>query len=69
MITKDETRRPTLISSTDCRSFTKLNMLRFYRKYVGMKRFLWREIRQSYGLYSMYTGLAGVMVKATTAVP
>ena len=44
MITKDETRRPTLISSTDCRSFTKLNMLRFCLKYVGMKTFLWREI-------------------------
>ena len=44
MVTKDETRRPTLISSTDCRSFTKLNMLRFCLKYVGMKRFLWREI-------------------------
>ena len=44
LITKDETRRPTLISSTDCRSFTKLNMLRFCLKYVGMKRFLCREI-------------------------
>ena len=30
---------------------------------------LTRLQRQSYGLYSMYIGLAGVMVKATTAVP
>ena len=27
------------------------------------------KLRQSYGLYFMYIGLAGVMVKATTAVP
>ena len=40
---KDDTRRPILISCTDCRSFTKLNMLRFLLKYNGIKRVLWRE--------------------------
>ena len=39
---KDDTRHPILISCTDCRSFTKLNMLRFLLKYNGMKRVLWR---------------------------
>ena len=40
---KDDTRRPTLISCTGCRSFTKLNMLRFLLKHNGMKWVLWRE--------------------------